>query len=75
MKKKQKTIKTTKSTQKTGKIKPRTVERGKTTNKSTTVQKIAHKSNDKVNFSKTQAKKTANAKNKRKVQAITIYYK
>ena len=78
MKKAQKTTKTTKSIEKSGVNSPKTTVRTKTTNKSTAAPKTAHKLNSKVNFSKGQAKKTANAKkapaSKRKVKAITLYY-
>lgn len=79
MKKALKNTKTTKTIKKSGVNSPRTAARTKTTNKSTPSPKTAHKSNNKVNFSKSQTKKTTNAKkaptNKRKVKAITIYYK
>lgn len=78
MKKALKNTKTTKTIKKSDVNSPKTIVRTKTTNKSTPSPKTAHKSNDKVNFSKRQVKKTANAKktqtNKRKVKAITLYY-
>ena len=79
MKKALKNTKTTKTIKKSGVNSPKTTVRTKTTNKSTASPKTAHKLNSKGNFSKGQVKKTANAKkapaNKRKVKAITIYYK
>ena len=78
MKKALKNTKTTKTIKKSGVNSPKTTVKTKTTNKSTPRAKTAHKSNDKGNFSKGQAKKTINAKkaqtNKRKIKAITLYY-
>lgn len=78
MKKALKNTKTTKTIKKSGVNSPKTTVKAKTTNKLTPRAKTAHKSNDKGNFSKGQAKKTINAKkaqtNKRKVKAITLYY-
>ena len=70
-----KNTKNIKEVTKSAKNTPKTAKGTSSTNKSRQVAKTPLKSTGKVSLKTSQAKRVQNKPNRRKVQAITIYYK